>query len=177
MKHKKGNRVQWQQSDGMRYGVVFKGGASKIIVIVDGGETQVSGHATLFQPSTEPLPNADEVNPMSDYSISGYKEIEGHGDSPTFCADIRFKGKKVLRAMNDGWGGCNEYHGSRDASLAFEAAALKWAQAATGIEEQTSDVEDLWITWEVFERPYGKTAKESLQWLVDMKKGKVPHEV
>ena len=175
---KKGDRVEWLQNSGQsnktHYGVVAKGGAKRVTVVRDGGELQVSGSPAHFKLSDKPLPNATEVNPMSAYTIKAYKEISGHGDSPTFSAKICKNGKAIIHAGNNGWGGPNEYHflgqGHLTQSLAmvkFLQAAKDWAKEATG-QDDVDEAEDLWITWEVFERPYGRSAAESLEWLVKM---------
>ena len=42
--------------------------------------------------------------------LKKFREIEGHGDSRTFEADIWMDGKKIGHTGNNGWGGPNEYH-------------------------------------------------------------------
>ena len=173
---KKGDRVEWMDKGKMAFGVVRKGGKN-IHVFKDGGELSVSGHSSLFTPSNEPLPNAGEANPMSAYTVKGFKEIRGHGDSRTFFAKIYKDGKAILSVENDGWGGNNLYHNLKKGEHHFKskemdeflAATKEWAKAATGIEHgEYSETEDLWLEWEVFERPYGQTAASSLEWLKEM---------
>jgi hypothetical protein len=180
---RKGDRVVFKQRAAsgdveIKYGIVSKGGSGKIKVVMDGGQFEVSGPAHIFTPSDKPLPNADEVNPMREYSIKSYKEIEGHGDSPTFSAKICKNGKPIIGATNDGWGGPNMYYTLKKGEhqtqspvmKQFEKDLAEWLRAATGIEDQ-HEIGGLWIEWEMFVRPYGVSAKEHLQWLVDMLKG------
>ena len=39
------------------------------------------------------------------FSIKGFKEIAGHDDSRPFECSIYYKGKRVCKAWDDGWGG------------------------------------------------------------------------
>jgi len=171
MKLIKGTRVCFMHEGKMNYGVVSKGGSVHVTVAFDGGEYSVKGSVHAFKPSEHPLPNASEVNPMASYTIKNYKEIQGHGDSPTFSAKIYKNGKAIIHAMNDGWGGPNMYTGIKGRKEVddFEMAAKDWVTAATGLDSETEGA-DFWITWEVFERPFGKTATESLKWLAKLRK-------
>jgi len=168
LKRKKGDRVEWQSKGETKYGVVAKGGSRRIRVVLDGGDYAVSGPAGAFRLSDQPLPNADEPNPMSRYTITGRKDIDGHGDSATFVAVIRFCGKAVISVMNDGWGGPNDYrtlrkdahHSQSEEMQDFSAKCRQWAIAAD--YEDAFEVEDAWVDWECFHRPYGVTAKAYL---------------
>jgi len=70
-KLKKGNRVEFTMKGKIEYGVVTKGGAKKIKVTLDGGEHEVSGHASLFRLSDHPLAKDLVPSPMDKYSIAG----------------------------------------------------------------------------------------------------------
>lgn len=160
MKFKKGDRVKFSTGSKTCYGVVSKGGAGKITVVLDGAKKQVRSIASCFQPSVKPLPNADELNVMAAYTVAGYKEINGHGDSTSFAANVYRNGKKITAVTNCGWGGCNHYTPARSSVCAFFADAATWAENATG--STIPEAADLWLFWEVFQRPYGMTAKTSL---------------
>lgn len=169
---RKGDRVTWLDSKKrVTFGVVTKGGKNNITVRHDGGTKESIGPQHYFRHTDEPIPNAKEKNVMKRYSIKGYKEIEGHGDSITFSTKICLDGKPVFIAMNDGWGGPNMYQGTKGnihkEAESAEILAKKWIQDATGLEDE-SEALDLWITWEMYERPFGVTAKESLAWLVKL---------
>jgi hypothetical protein len=175
---KKGDRVEWSsRTTGNKpvFGTVLKGGKKQITVIHDGGKYQTKGPADHFHYSDKPLPNADEKNVMKRYSVKSYREIEGHGDSATFSCKICLDGKPVLAASNSGWGGPNEYHtyriideNNRHIEAQAEKLAQEWIKDATGCDKKFEAL-DLWIGWEVFERPFGITAKESLKWLEEMR--------
>ena len=173
---KKGDRVTWSSrttGDQPVYGTVLKGGKRQITVIHDGGKYQTKGCADHFHYSDKPLPNATEKNVMEQFSVKNYKEIEGHGDSPTFSCKICFGGRPILAASNSGWGGPNEYHGinkylSNDWESKAEKLAQEWVKDATG-QDKTYEALDLWIAWEITERPYGIPAKESLSWMKEIK--------
>ena len=161
---RKGDRVEWtnKTKDGSfetKYGVVTKGGSFSATVIYDGGEYQVKGPVSLFRLSSHPLPT-DAPSVMDKWGVKRYKEIPGHGDSATFHAYITLKGKKVLEAMNDGWGGPNSYHGGRAIENQLEEDAKEWGKqfGCTHLNEMTS----LWIDWYVNRRPFGVTAAQEM---------------
>ena len=92
----KGNRVKFELKGEVKYGVVFKGGSEMVVVIEDGGMKEFKGHADWFELSEHPLPK-DEPSDMDRYSLKGYKEINGHGDSRTFEAIILENGRSEER--------------------------------------------------------------------------------
>lgn len=103
---KKGDRVIWfdRKENEEKHGVVIKGGRVKVTVILDGGEYQVSGSPQCFHIDSTPLP-VDRDNPMSKYSLKGFREIPGHDDSLPFICTICYEGKPVCKAMDTGHGG------------------------------------------------------------------------
>src|SRR3546814_20724079 len=68
-------------------------------------EYRVTGPATAFKPSAEPLPQ-DPPHQMDDWDVVGYKEFRQMSQETTaFDAVITFKGERVLNARNSGTGG------------------------------------------------------------------------
>ncbi len=164
---RKGDRVCFKVKDGFKQGVVLRGGAKKVTAIADSDpEREWSGPSSLFVPSDVPVPK-DDPSPMDRYSLKGYKEIEGHGDSATFSAKICLDGKPLMHAGNNGWGGSNEYHplsmdtGYREALDAFTTAVKAWAKQFG--YENMQEPEDWWVQWYQNERPYGVLAANSIR--------------
>lgn len=164
MRLTKGDRVTWIRGGQRKFGVVQQGGTKKASVIEDGGELLIKGPITAFEKTDHPLPNAGEVNPMEEYSIKAYKEIQGHGDSRTFEAKIYKNGKAVLHVSNNGWGGPNNYHpvGKSAELKEFYKKAKEWAFKATG-RPDLGEPEDMWVEWEFHWRPYGESAQHYLR--------------
>lgn len=173
-KAKKNDRVEWVNQKGEKgYGVVTKGGKNRITVRKDGGQYEVKGPAHVFHLSAHPLPNANEVNIMKDYTVTGYKETYGHDDSQPFMAMVRYKGKAILEASNDGWGGPNNYypHNLKDnkAGEVFAQKAKEWFLSITGAD-RVIEAEDMWLEWEVQQRPFGVSAREYLSDFIEWTK-------
>jgi len=141
----------------------FRGRKVFDVLVYRDGQTLRLTIPTEYAFAATPLPEA-ETDPMSTYSVTGYKGIKGHGDSDTFHATIRLNGKVVLEAMNDGWGGPNEYRGSagRSAGDALETAAKAWF-AHYGYPEIFGETADMWLDWYVHDRPLGVTAREYVE--------------
>ena len=160
---KKGDRVEFSLEGQTTYGVVGRGGTSKVTVIVDGAERCVSGAACLFRLSDHPLPQ-DEEHPLSSYSLKSYKEIPGHGDSRTFSATILHNGSPIATVSNGGYGGCNEYSplistGREDLAAFFQACTVSVKQF--GYPDMI-EPEDFWAEWYQQERPFGITFKSAV---------------
>lgn len=144
-------------------GRVQKGGV-RLQVAIDGGKLVVSGPASIATKIEYPIPGCET---MKDWNIKSYRVIRGHDDSEPFDATICYKGKPVIHAGNDGWGGCNTYHlvkpEYRDLLEQFRKDANAWWKEATGAEpKQYSENEDLWIFYEWYVRPSGITPKDYL---------------
>ena len=157
---KKGDRVEYTQKGETKYGVVLKGGAKKITVVLDGGQLQVSGHPDCFKLSDKPLAVDTVKTPMDKYSVVGYREVRGHDDSQAFEAFIAKDGKKILSAFDSGHGGGVEYHrvnGSEDEEQ-FYSDVKAWARQFFP-EDNGYGSADCWIEWYVNQRPYGVTAQ------------------
>ena len=169
---KKGDRIEYTDKGETIYATISKGGAKRITAILDGGRKQVSGHPSLFQLSATSL-RKDKPNPMDPYTIKGYKEIEGHGDSRTFHATICKNGKPILTVENNGWGGCNEYHiggisrkagqlkDDVDTHKEFLSATKSWV-TQFGYPDMIES-EDTWVEWYQHQRPYNMLAEEMIQ--------------
>jgi len=162
---RKGDRVEFDTKNGKKYGTVLRGGSKKVTVIADGElDKTYSGPAGgAIRPSTQPLPK-DELNPMDRYSLRKYKEIDGHGDSRTFSAEILKNGRPIIHVSNNGWGGCNEYYPINGADRRVLDIHLADAQAWAkqfGYEGM-SEPDDMWVEWYQHERPYGVLAKDMI---------------
>jgi len=95
---------------------------------------------------------------MDKWGVKNYKEIDGHGDTPTFHAKLTLNGKVVGEAMNDGWGGCNCYHfKDNDIKTMFYKETKLWV-SQFGYKDML-EPSSSWIDWYVLERPYGVTAE------------------
>lgn len=158
---RKGDRVAFKHQGAVLTGTVVKGGSKKIKVIRDGGKYEVTGPPECFRKFDLPLPK-DPPSPMDKYEVISYKEINGHGDTPTFSCTITKDGIPIIQASNDGWGGSNMYYpignGSHQDVKAFVDAARAWAVqfgASNPIES-----EDLWIDWYENYKPYAVTAQK-----------------
>lgn len=163
VKFKKWDRIETDYKGKTVYGVVAKGGSKKIEMVLDGGKKALAGAPVFFRHSDKPLPK-DPPNLMDKWGIRKYKEIEGHGDSPTFSAEITLNGQPVIHASNNGWGGPNFYErlNLKDKGVveAFKKDAEEWYKLFSGDEPFEPD--NLWITWHQFGKPYGETAKEHI---------------
>ena len=174
-KFKKGDRVEFPQKGVTKYGVVSKGGAKKITVVLDGAEFEVKGHPNAFQPSNHPLPKDLVDSPMDKYSVVGYKKQVGHDDSECFVAYVTKNGKKILRAYDSGHGGGVEYHGvngqyrNSEDEKQYYADAKAWAIQFG--DNNGFGAADCWIEWYIYERPYGVTAQAYWNNFKDMLKG------
>lgn len=170
--YRKGNRVCWKDKSGeIKHGTVDRGG-KKTVVIVDGGEFQVSGPSKCFRPSPRPLP-VDRENPMSRYSIKNFRKTAGHDDSLPFVCTICYDGKPLCTATDDGWGGDIEIRPVGNNEISYKAfhknnvhnklyedckAWLKFfgdPNPFCGIST--------WIMWYQFSRPYAVTAEEYIK--------------
>jgi len=162
LKLKKGDRVEFISGRGLKYGVVFKGGAKNIKVILDGGRVQVRGDVSAFDKSDHPLPK-DSDNVMDRWAVVGYKELaDPWGDGPAFSAAITLNGKKVIVVNNNGTGGPNMYHAkSKHLVDMLKKDAEKWHKLFS--KHEAVEPEDLWVEWFVLNRPYGVLAKEYLK--------------
>lgn len=160
---KKGDRVEFDDNGVTKIGVVAKGGSGRIMVIYDGGSMQIRGGAQLFRHTDAPLPK-DEPSAVDGYSLRGYKEINGHGDSRTFEATILKDGKPIGTVMNNGWGGCNEYYAGVNGSseeLRLLDAAVESAFIQFGSRDRV-ELTDQWVEWYQHERPFGVTLRQSI---------------
>lgn len=158
---KKNDRVESKDKDGkMLYGTVIKGGNKKIEVMLDNKEGIITGMPFLFNKTKKELPK-DTPTIMDNYSIKNWHEIEGHGDSRTFDADIYHQGKKVIRVSNDGWGGENFYTEYENGSINKLRKDIQTWKEQLGFKFK-DDVTELWIEWYKYGKPYGKLAVDEL---------------
>jgi hypothetical protein len=136
--------------------------------VLKGGQ---NAEVTLDELHTLRLPSAD-LSPASmpaadkgleDWSIISYKVVHGHDDSEPFQAVIGYKGKPVILASNDGWGGCNLYSPKTPAAKAdlerFEGAIADFSKRIGSTYPENTD---LWIHWEWYIRPTGMSFEQYL---------------
>ncbi|MFW6047309.1 MAG: hypothetical protein ACOCP4_05955 [Candidatus Woesearchaeota archaeon] len=158
---KKGDRVETvnEYKGEIVYGKVIKGGKKEITIVLDGGETTLSGDPALFKMSDKPMPE-EPPNVMSKWGVKKYKEIDGHGDSPTFSAEITLNDKPVIHVSNDGWGGPNLYSNlhakSKDYVKDFLNDAKEWWSKNSN--RSAIECEDLWVDWYVNKKEFGVTS-------------------
>jgi hypothetical protein len=158
---KKNDRVKCVHNGETLHGTVTKRRGRKLHVIIDGKtNSELIGSMKCFEASEKPLP-VDEPSVMDKWSVKGYKEIEGHGDSPTFSAYIYLNNKKVIHVSNNGWGGCNSYQTTKQGYSKYLNQFLKdadeWSEQFKN--PLTFDKADTWVEWKQFSAPYGETAK------------------
>jgi len=170
---RKGDRVETlpNTKGEIKYGVISKGGQRPTMVL-DGGKREITDYAKWFRHSEHPLPK-DAPSAMDKYSIKGYKEIEGHGDSPTFSATICKDGKPILTVMNDGWGGCNSYQTLNYHERTVETEDQFSSDVKSWMKQFNCDSiepEDMWVEWFQYSRPYGVTAETYLGEFTEMMK-------
>ena len=166
---KKGQRAETTYKGEVLTGVIASGGAKKNVMILDGGDNMISGPPQSFRPSDAPLPT-DKPNNMDKWGIKNYKEVHGHDDSVPFTCKITLNGKAVMFAENDGWGGCNSYSPLtsfsktfRNTEKQFREDAQRWAREIGGVERKILEVEDLWISWMAYGKPYGQLGADYLK--------------
>lgn len=159
----KGDRTEYDDAGTLRYGTVTKGGKN-VQVVLDGGAYTVTGPASAFKVSDNPLPK-DAPHPMDDWDVVGYKEFSRMSQETTaFDATVTYKGEPVLHAQNSGTGGCNTYYRTPTApALAdrkLEEDAKQWA-LDHGLEDGGFfEAADTWLNWKTTQAPYGVTAKD-----------------
>ncbi len=162
MKIRKGDRVETTAGNGkILYGTVTRGG--KIVTaVLDGGREQVKGPASAFRPTDKPLP-VSPPSVMDKWGGKSCREISGHGDTPTFSAEITLNGKVVGKAMNGGYGGPDDYH-FRDRALreCFLSDCGQWAEQFSPGSRKIIEPDSVWLDWYVFDRPFGRTAEACL---------------
>lgn len=161
---KKGTHVQYRDQDGLHQGIVVKGTTKpngRVTVILIGGKMKAAGPASAFKPCTIDIPK-DEPSPMDDYLVTGYKEFpQMSQETIAFVARVKYKGKVILEARNDGCGGCTYFYGNGGAEEQFQEDIRQWARQFGG--EDMTEKDDFWLQWWVNERPYGVTAKAAIQ--------------
>lgn len=166
IKFKKGDRVKTKEGayEEEVHGKVIKGGQNNIQVILDGGEFVLNGPAVAFELSNKSLPEEPE-NPMNKWSVKKYQEIQGHGDSPTFNAEIALNGKSVIHVENDGWGGPNLYFNIDSKGPDYVKQLHEDVQAwwDTYSKRDVIEKEDLWLDWHVNKKDFGVTSPMYIQ--------------
>lgn len=163
MKFRKGDRVEITAKNGeILHGTVIRGGKT-VTAVIDGRATRVKGPASAFRTSDRPVP-APPPSAMDKWAVKSYREIPGHGDTPTFHARITLEGEAVAEAMNDGHGGANDYH-FRDNELRrrFLDDCREWAEKFAPEGMNLNEPDSMWLDWYVFERPYGKSPEAFLR--------------
>jgi len=159
---KKGDRVLFNDGS-VKYGTVIRKKGKTLEVNIDGNyDSFISGPINLFKPSDKPV-HKDPYTVMDNYSIKAWQEIEGHGDSRTFLANIYCGGRKIIRVSNDGRGGDNEYEefvrGTREQLL---KDLKEWATRFGAGDLPKYLLPGLWVEWNHFFKDLGKPAKQEL---------------
>ena len=158
---KKGDRVEFimsEQPGDFLYGVVSRGG-KKPTVYLDGGIKTVTAPAKCFTRSNHPIP-ADEPSIMDNWDVKNSKDFDT-GRGVGFAANITLNGKVVLFSNNLGNGGCNVYRPVGQTPVynivnTFKDDAKAWAKQFGS--RRTLEIEDSWMLWATYYKPYGMTA-------------------
>lgn len=106
--------------------------------------------------------------------LKKFKEIDGHGDSRTFSADIYMDGKSVGSVNNSGWGGPNEYHyRNEEVEKKFIKKVKEWAKEnkefVSDLDPEDSLVEEL-INFRWLEKQKKKNLKKGFSITVSCKR-------
>lgn len=153
---KKGDVVSFNDDGKTVFGRVLKGGKNQILLaLTDSMDVEIPARSCK-------LANLPEVEgPMAGWQISNFKIVSGHDDSLPYTADALYNGKKAVFCSNDGWGGSDSFSLAKGAAGnsidSFLSAVKASAKAATGDECPMSDMPGLWVTWDYFVRPTGKS--------------------
>ena len=160
-KAKKGDRVEFMLKNKKAYGVVEKGGAKNLTVILDGAEEKITGHVSFFTLSDHPIPK-DEPNMMDKYSIKGFKNGGINTDGHMFSCTILEDGVPIAYVSQGGEGGPNNYTPKKpftwDEIKTFMAEAKAWCELF-GYKDPI-EPEDSWVDWWLNDRPYGKLGEK-----------------
>lgn len=157
----KGDRVCFDHRGETLHGVVTKGGAARIVVVLDGGRQRTSGPAAGFRASDKPLPK-DPPSEMDRWGVVDHRaSARMSEETEAFTATVTYDGKPVAHARNDGRGGCNLYQPlpgqGRDLLDRLHADAAEWTRRNGG---EPFEPEDDWLSWAANERPFGVTAAD-----------------
>lgn len=136
--------------------------------VVKGGKTAevtLDEQHVLRLPSSDlsqaSMPQADKG--LEDWSVLSYRVVYGHDDSEPFQAVIGYKGKPVILASNDGWGGSNLYAPKTPAAKAdlerFEGVIADFSKRIGSTYPENSD---LWTHWDWYLRPTGLSFEKYL---------------
>ena len=164
---KKGDVVEYEVDGEVRRGVVENGGAKRLEVkfCIDGIEQYLSGPPYLFRSADVTPADEPASSPMGKWAVKSYKVVAGHDDTEPFEAVITKDGKPVIRASNDGWGGCNMYYPEKgyDRSVVneFEKDVVEWYRSYSNRDPLGAD--ELWISWYRSYRPLGQSSEEYIK--------------
>lgn len=161
---RKGDIVAFEYEGKRHTGRVLKGGRRAVVTLDE--------HSTLSLPSAElspaELPASDEG--LEDWAVLSYTVVPGHDDSEPFRAVIGFKGKPVIEAQNDGWGGPNGYdsakNGTRVDLQALGNAITAFCKAHGDIYSEDTD---RWLHWDWYIRPTGLSFADYLEDMLSFK--------
>ena len=158
LKFKKGDRVQFESKDkGLVVGTVKsvnKLGLAK--VVQDGGKYEWKIGAAKLQPG--PALPKDEPSPMDKWSVWSYKCIGGD-ETPNYSARIKLDGRFVGESWNGGTGGPDEFIFATDGYRNLFDNDIKAWWKQMGGDDDTHEVNALWVDWYVNYKNIGITAK------------------
>lgn len=167
--HKKLDFVTFEYKGKQTNGTVIKGG-SKVVVLLEDGEIEISGSAHLFKKIESPI--IEIPKELKDWSFVGYKEHKQMSRGTTaFNATAKYKNKKVLDLSNDGRGACMSTYqledpdsrtvGYDDFRKAVESS-VKALFPDSDKRPSLSDIDEYYVHWFNNDKKFNITWKQYL---------------
>lgn len=158
---KKGDRIEFVTRERLVHATVLSANLLDVKAMADGGEVEYGVPARGLRPSSKVLP-VPAPSVMDDWAVRAYKTARGLSEeTEAFSAELTYGGRVVIRARNDGRGGCNMYHGERAHLDRLHRDAQAWLAEAD--VEHLAEAADLWLDWHARLRPYAVDAREHLR--------------
>jgi hypothetical protein len=158
-----GDTVEFDVHGKLRRGIAVKVSRMSATVLAEGGSSSFENYPWLFRRSKTPIRPEENVGPIAEFSISGYRSIQGN-DYPIIECKILRNGVPVIRAFDPGILCEFEFQpltkNGKSHLDAFRSAAKIWAADAGAPDLEQP--EEYWIDWMARFRKAGRTSKEHL---------------